>query len=78
MLIYSVTSRKSFDALHDIKRRIEEGKKATHVPMVVLGNKSDMTHVRQVTNDEGKTSAIVVGFSEICLKIYICFHHHFS
>ncbi|XP_064618287.1 ras-related and estrogen-regulated growth inhibitor-like [Liolophura sinensis] len=81
MLIYSVTSRKSFDALHDIKRRIEEGKKATHVPMVVLGNKSDMTHVRQVTNDEGARLGadfacpfLELSASEDVVKVVEAFH----
>ena len=54
MLVYSVTSRTSFDILLEIRRKIEDVKKVAHVPVIVVGNKADMAHVRQVTQDQGK------------------------
>ncbi|CAI9740090.1 ras-related and estrogen-regulated growth inhibitor-like [Octopus vulgaris] len=61
MLVYSVTSRTSFDIILDIRRKIEDVKKAAHVPVIVVGNKADMAHVRQVTHDEGRLLAIDFG-----------------
>lgn len=54
MLVYSVTSRKSFDVVQELRRKIDEVKKANQVPVIIVGNKADMAHVRQVTYDEGK------------------------
>ncbi|CAE1321158.1 unnamed protein product [Acanthosepion pharaonis] len=61
MLVYSVTSRTSFDILLEIRRKIEDVKKVAHVPVIVVGNKADMAHVRQVTQDQGRLLAIDFG-----------------
>ena len=54
MLVFSVVNRKSFDVLPEVRRKIEEAKKGGGVPIMVVGNKSDLTHMRQITRDEGK------------------------
>lgn len=54
VLVYSVTCRKTFDVLADVRRKVEDMKKASHVPVILLGNKSDLAQFRQVTQDEGK------------------------
>ncbi|XP_041372505.1 ras-related and estrogen-regulated growth inhibitor-like [Gigantopelta aegis] len=81
MLVYSVTSRKSFDILQDIYKKIEEAKKAGHAPLIVVGNKCDLTHVRQITQDEGIKLAtsfccpfLEVSASEDVLKVTEAFH----
>jgi GTPase SAR1 family protein len=53
MLVYTVISRKSFDALIDLRKKIDEMKKGTTVPIIVVGNKCDLAHMRQVTREEG-------------------------
>ncbi|KAL5009775.1 hypothetical protein ScPMuIL_012080 [Solemya velum] len=57
MLVYSVISRKSFDILQELRQKIEDAKKGTNIPIIVVGNKSDMAHVRQVTKDEAQKQA---------------------
>ncbi|XP_069135770.1 ras-related and estrogen-regulated growth inhibitor-like [Argopecten irradians] len=61
MLVYSVVSRKSFDALQEVKRKIEEAKKGSPAPILMVGNKCDLAHMRQVTKDEGEKLALEFG-----------------
>lgn len=58
MLVYSVVSRKTFDILEDMRRKIDDSKKGTNIPLVVVGNKCDLAHMRQVTRDEGENIGI--------------------
>lgn len=51
MLVYSITDRKSFEALGDLYNLIVPFK---HKPAaVIVGNKSDLEHERQVSEAEG-------------------------
>ena len=53
--MYSVVCRKSFELLQEVNKTVDEHRRAgTSVPVVVIGNKSDLAHMRQVTHDEGK------------------------
>ena len=62
MLVYSVTSRQSFQILAELRKKVEETKRAAHVPVILVGNKADLAHYREVTQDEGKqvTSFVIV------------------
>lgn len=53
MLVYTVVSRKSFDSLYELKKKIDDIKKGSTVPIIVVGNKCDLAHMRQVTREEG-------------------------
>lgn len=61
MLVYTVVSRKSFDALMKIRKKIDEMKKGASVPIIVVGNKCDLAHMRQVTREEGQQLASAFG-----------------
>ncbi|XP_070190039.1 ras-related and estrogen-regulated growth inhibitor-like [Littorina saxatilis] len=61
MLVYSVTSRQSFQILTELRRKVEETKRAAHVPVIVVGNKNDLAHYREVTQDEGARLAVELG-----------------
>uniref|UniRef100_A0A0B6Y7A4 small monomeric GTPase n=1 Tax=Arion vulgaris TaxID=1028688 RepID=A0A0B6Y7A4_9EUPU len=81
ILVYSVTSRKTFEVLSDVRRKVEDVKKASHVPVILLGNKADLAHVRQVSEDEGVRLAIdlsctfmEVSASEDVTKVTDAFH----
>ncbi|GAD95810.1 Rheb small monomeric GTPase RhbA [Paecilomyces variotii No. 5] len=55
MIVYSVASRQSFDMVRVIRDKILNHLGADWVPLVVVGNKSDLKpEQRQVTADEGK------------------------
>jgi len=53
VLVYSVVSRKSFQLLQEVQKRVEDFRKGASVPIVILANKSDLAHMRQVTTEEG-------------------------
>lgn len=58
MLVYSVTSRDTFDEIkNDFYDQILFVKELTKCPMVLVGNKSDLEHLRQVHTYEGQELA---------------------
>jgi GTPase KRas protein len=57
VLVYSITSRSSFDELTPFHEQILRVKDADHVPMVLVGNKSDMEMDRAVSAQDGSDLA---------------------
>lgn len=57
LLVYSVTSRTSFEELMTYYQQILRVKDADYVPVFVIGNKSDLEDERQVSYEEGQTLA---------------------
>jgi len=55
VLVYSITERGSFNFIKQVWNIFQEVKSANskEVPMVLLGNKGDMVHLRQVSSEEG-------------------------
>jgi len=58
VLVYSITDRASFTYLKQILNHIQDIRgpqgKEKEVPIVILGNKGDMVHLRQVSSEEGE------------------------
>ncbi|PYH86643.1 ras-domain-containing protein [Aspergillus uvarum CBS 121591] len=55
IIVYSVSSRQSFDMVRVIRDKILNHLGADHVPLVIVGNKSDLkSEQRQVSLDEGR------------------------
>eukprot|EP00002_Diphylleia_rotans_P001896 TRINITY_DN11113_c0_g1_i1.p1 TRINITY_DN11113_c0_g1~~TRINITY_DN11113_c0_g1_i1.p1 ORF type:complete len:201 (-),score=46.76 TRINITY_DN11113_c0_g1_i1:305-907(-) len=65
VLVYSIANLKTFQELHKIKQRIMTAQDKDHVPMVLVGNMSDLEKERQVTTSEGKELAKLWGCSFI-------------
>lgn len=61
VLVYSMICRKSFLMLQEVQKRVEEFRKGTSIPIVVIANKSDLAHMRQVTQEEGQMFAESLG-----------------
>jgi len=57
LLVYSITSRSSFDEVASFREQIVRVKDADKVPLVICGNKSDLENERQVTTGEGQDLA---------------------
>ena len=53
VLVYSMICRKSFLMLQEVQKKVEEFRKGASIPIVVIGNKADLAHMRQVTHEEG-------------------------
>ncbi|GAA5984712.1 hypothetical protein JCM11641_002160 [Rhodosporidiobolus odoratus] len=57
ILCYSVTSRSSFEICSIIRDKVLNYTGRDNVPMVLVGNKSDLAVARQVTKEEGAALA---------------------
>lgn len=57
IVVYSVTSRSSFDAVYEIRDKILQVKDSASFPMVLIGNKCDLEKERAVSQAEGKDMA---------------------
>ncbi|XP_064605111.1 GTP-binding protein Rheb homolog [Liolophura sinensis] len=57
VLVYSVNSQKSFDVVHAIYDKIVDMKGNTQVPLVLVGNKTDLRMERVVSIEDGKKLA---------------------
>ena len=49
ILVYAITSRSSFDEIASFREQILRVKDKDKVPMIIVGNKSDLEAERQVT-----------------------------
>jgi GTPase KRas protein len=57
LLVYSITSKSTFDEIPLLYEKILRSKDADKVPMVIAGNKCDLEKERQVKFEEGKQLA---------------------
>ncbi|KLU82701.1 Ras-like protein [Magnaporthiopsis poae ATCC 64411] len=57
LLVYSITSRQSFDEITTFQQQILRVKDKDYFPMVVVGNKCDLEGEREVTRQEGEALA---------------------
>ena len=61
LVVYSITSRSSFDEVTSIVEQIRRVKDADDIPMLVAGNKRDLESERQVMYSEGEALAKQLG-----------------
>eukprot|EP00300_Choanocystis_sp_HF-7_P025511 c2740_g1_i1.p2 GENE.c2740_g1_i1~~c2740_g1_i1.p2 ORF type:complete len:197 (+),score=41.28 c2740_g1_i1:138-728(+) len=61
LLVYSVTSRNSFDEILQFRQQIERAQDKDNSPMILVATKSDLDKERQVTVREGKALADSLG-----------------
>ncbi|XP_065667163.1 GTP-binding protein Rheb isoform X2 [Hydra vulgaris] len=57
ILVYSVTSRKSFDVVMDIRERLLDLTGQQTLPILLVGNKTDLHMERVVSSEEGSILA---------------------
>ncbi len=57
LLVYSITSRSSFEEVSSIREQILHVKDRDSVPLVLVGNKCDLNEERQVATEEGQNLA---------------------
>lgn len=61
LLVYSVTSRSSFEETQAFHKQILRIKDTEKFPVVLAGNKSDLESEREVTFEEGQRAANLIG-----------------
>ncbi|XP_013921200.1 PREDICTED: ras-related protein R-Ras [Thamnophis sirtalis] len=54
LLVYAVNDRGSFNEIHKFHTQILRVKDRDEFPMVLVGNKTDLDHYRQVTEEEAR------------------------
>ena len=61
LLVYSITSRSSFEEISMFQQQILRVKDRDSYPIVVVGNKSDLEHERQVSSqgDPGRDPGLI-------------------
>lgn len=67
VLVYDITNRRSFQEVAPLRNLLEEVKRPQNVPLVLVGNKSDLEHARQVATEEGERLA-----AEMACAFYEC------
>jgi len=80
LLMYSIASKKSFSEIARKRDRIRKIKDSDTVPMILVGNKSDLENVREVSTEEGANLAAQFGipFFETSAKNRINIDESFS
>jgi GTPase KRas protein len=64
LCVYSITAKSTFDEITSFREQILRVKDKDKVPMILVGNKCDLEHERQVTTMEG----------QVCFFILRSFH----
>ncbi|TNN54601.1 Ras-related and estrogen-regulated growth inhibitor [Liparis tanakae] len=67
VIVYDITDRGSFEEVAPLRSLLEDVKRPKNVPLVLVGNKSDLDHVRQVGTEEGERLA-----AEMACAFYEC------
>jgi len=72
-LVYSITSRRTFESITELYDSIERVKEVDDFPVVIIGNKLDMEKEREVSTKEGKECAkrIKASFFETSAKLRV-------
>ncbi|TKR60439.1 hypothetical protein L596_027686 [Steinernema carpocapsae] len=53
VVVYSITSQQTFHDIKSMRDQIVRVKGTDHVPILLVGNKCDLTHQRQVRHEDG-------------------------
>ncbi|XP_034557191.1 GTP-binding protein REM 1 isoform X2 [Notolabrus celidotus] len=59
VIVYSVTDRSSFDSASELRITLRRARQAENLPIILVGNKSDLVRSREVAIEEGRACAVV-------------------
>eukprot|EP00064_Thunnus_orientalis_P012052 superscaffoldBa00001803_g12086 len=59
VIVYSVTDRSSFDSAAELRITLRRTRQAENLPIILVGNKSDLVRSREVAVEEGRACAVV-------------------
>jgi len=62
ILVYSITSKDSFEELNIFRNQICKVKDEINIPIVIAGNKCDMENFREVSTIKGKELSLKYGY----------------
>ncbi|NWW51530.1 REM1 protein, partial [Pedionomus torquatus] len=59
VIVYSITDRGSFESASDLRIQLRHARKDEDIPIILVGNKSDLVRCREVSIEEGSACAAV-------------------
>uniref|UniRef100_A0A665XC85 GTP-binding protein n=1 Tax=Echeneis naucrates TaxID=173247 RepID=A0A665XC85_ECHNA len=59
VIVYSVTDRSTFDSAAELRITLRRARQAENLPIILVGNKSDLVRSREVAVEEGRECAVV-------------------
>ena len=63
ILVYSITSRQSFNNLESWIKQLNDFTDLSKKPVIIIGNKSDLNELREVSYEEGQSYAKTHGYN---------------
>ncbi|XP_069740460.1 GTP-binding protein REM 1 [Narcine bancroftii] len=58
-IVYSITDRTSFESASELRIQLRRMRQAEDIPIILVGNKSDLVRRRDVSVEEGRACAVV-------------------
>ncbi|MBN3292107.1 GEM protein, partial [Polypterus senegalus] len=59
LIVYSVTDRASFEKASELRIQLRRTRQSEDIPIILVGNKSDLVRCREVSVAEGRACAVV-------------------
>ncbi|NXL63491.1 REM1 protein, partial [Chordeiles acutipennis] len=59
VIVYSITDRDSFRSASELRIQLRRARQAEDIPIILVGNKSDLVRCREVSVEEGRACAVV-------------------
>uniref|UniRef100_A0A8C5RK51 GTP-binding protein n=1 Tax=Laticauda laticaudata TaxID=8630 RepID=A0A8C5RK51_LATLA len=59
IIVYSVTDKVSFEKASELRIQLRRARQTENIPIILVGNKSDLVRSREVSVDEGRACAVV-------------------
>ncbi|MBN3290843.1 RAD protein, partial [Polypterus senegalus] len=59
IIVYSVTDKSSFEKASELRIQLRRARQSEDIPIILVGNKSDLVRSREVSVDEGRACAVV-------------------
>ncbi|NXU27254.1 REM1 protein, partial [Thalassarche chlororhynchos] len=59
VIVYSITDRGSFESASELRIQLRRARQAEDIPIILVGNKTDLVRCREVSIEEGRACAVV-------------------
>ncbi|MGH0119995.1 UNVERIFIED_CONTAM: hypothetical protein FKN15_061113 [Acipenser sinensis] len=59
IIVYSVTDKASFEKASELRIQLRRARQSEDIPIILVGNKSDLVRSREVSVEEGRACAVV-------------------
>ncbi|KFV68349.1 GTP-binding protein GEM, partial [Dryobates pubescens] len=61
VLVYSITDRSSFESASELRIQLRRARQAEDIPIILVGNKTDLVRCREVSLEGGRACAVLFG-----------------